>query len=196
MVSRASGPLTILKNKILFGSKNLCFLWKIWQNDRINHILRPIRQFMPLKDAEEKLLSLLKQRGREPITSIADELGVARATVSEMMIRLEKRGLIRRYTIDIDAKSMGYELRAFIFARCERGGVDRREVAQKICLLPYVVRCNVIAGEWDLLIEVVSTTMNSLGDAILDEVSKIGGVSSTHTMVSFYDFEGVASSLC
>jgi len=151
---------------------------------------------MPLKDAEEKLLSLLKQRGREPITSLADELGVARATVSEMMIRLEKRGLIRRYTIDIDAKSMGYELRAFIFARCERGDVDRREVAQKICLLPYVVRCNVIAGEWDLLIEVVSTTMNSLGDAILDEVSKIGGISSTHTMVSFYDFEGVASSLC
>ena len=196
MVSRASGPLTILKNKILFGSKNPYFLWKIYQNDRINHILRPIRQFMPLKDAEEKLLSLLKQRGREPITSLADELGVARATVSEMMIRLEKRGLIRRYTIDIDAKSMGYELRAFIFARCERGDVDRREVAQKICLLPYVVRCNVIAGEWDLLIEVVSTTMNSLGDAILDEVSKIGGISSTHTMVSFYDFEGVASSLC
>lgn len=151
---------------------------------------------MALKLVEERLLSLLKERGRESVTSIAEELGVARATVSEMMLRLEKRSLIRRYTIDIDARSMGYELRAFIFARCERGAVDRREVALKMCALPYVVRCNVIAGEWDLLIEVVSSTMDSLGDAILDELSKIGGIASTHTMVSFYDFEGSASSLC
>ena len=89
----------------------------------------------------------------------------------------------------------GYELRAFIFARCERGNVDRRDIAQKICKFPYVVRCNVVAGDWDLLIEVVSPSMDSLGDAILDGLSKVGGIANTQTMVSFYDYSGPASSL-
>ena len=59
----------------------------------------------------------------------------------------------------------------------------------------YVVRCNVVAGDWDLLIEVVSPSMDSLGDAILDGLSKVGGIASTQTMVSFYDYSGPASSL-
>ena len=77
----------------------------------------------------------------------------------------------------------------------ERGNVDRRDIAQKICEFPYVVRCNVVAGDWDLLIEVVSPSMDSLGDAILDGLSKVGGIASTQTMVSFYDYSGPASSL-
>ena len=111
------------------------------------------------------------------------------------MVRLKREGIIRRYTVDIDAKAWGYELRAFIFARCERGNVDRRDIAQKICKFPYVVRCNVVAGDWDLLIEVVSPSMDSLGDAILDGLSKVGGIANTQTMVSFYDYSGPASSL-
>jgi len=34
-----------------------------------------------------------------------------------------------------------------------------------------------------------------LGDAILDGLSKVGGIASTQTMVSFYDYSGPASSL-
>ena len=37
--------------------------------------------------------------------------------------------------------------------------------------------------------------MDALGDAILDGLSKVGGVSNTQTMVSFYDYSGKASSL-
>jgi Lrp/AsnC family leucine-responsive transcriptional regulator len=150
---------------------------------------------MKLDDIDLKLIELLKDDSRASVTSLADEMGIARVTAHDRMVRLQREGIIRRYTIDIDAKAWGYELRAFIFARCDRGNVDRRDIAQKICGLPYVVRCNVIAGDWDLIIEVVSTSMDSLGDAILDGLSKVGGISSTQTMVSFYDYSGLASSI-
>ncbi len=154
-----------------------------------------IRLSMKLDSNDLKLIELLKQDSRASVTSLADKLGVARVTTHDRMVRLKREGVIRRYTVDIDAKAWGYDLRAFIFARCERGNVDRRNVAQKICEFPYVVRCNVVAGDWDLLIEVVSPSMDSLGDAILDGLSKVGGIASTQTMVSFYDYSGPASSL-
>jgi DNA-binding Lrp family transcriptional regulator len=150
---------------------------------------------MKLDSSDLKLIELLKSDSRASVTSLAEEMGIARVTAHDRMVRLQREGIIRRFTVDIDAKAWGYDLRAFIFARCERGNVDRREVAQRMCELPYVVRCNVIAGDWDLLVEVVSPSMDSLGDAILDELSKVGGIASTQTMVSFYDYSGPASSL-
>lgn len=154
-----------------------------------------IRCNMKLDSFDLKLIDLLKQDSRASVTSLAESMGMARVTTHDRMIRLQREGIIQRYTIDIDAKAWGYELRAFIFARCDRGNIDRRDVAKKICEFPYVVRCNVIAGDWDLLIEVVSPSMDSLGDAILDGLSKVGGIANTQTMASFYDYSGPASSL-
>lgn len=150
---------------------------------------------MKLNANDLKLIELLKQDSRASVTSLAESMGIARVTTHDRMVKLQREGIIRRYTVDIDAKALGYDLRAFIFARCDSGNVDRREVAQKLCNLPYVVRCNVVAGDWDLLIEVVSPSMDSLGDSILDGLSKVGGIASTQTMVSFFDYSGPASSL-
>ena len=150
---------------------------------------------MKLNTNDLDLIELLKQDSRASVTSLAESMGMARVTAHDRMVKLQREGIIRRFTVDIDAKALGYDLRAFIFARCDSGNVDRREVAQKLCNLPYVVRCNVVAGDWDLLIEVVSPSMDSLGDSILDGLSKVGGIASTQTMVSFYDYSGPASSL-
>ena len=85
-------------------------------------------------------------------------------------------------------------MRAFLFVRCESGQVDRRDVAEQLVTLPFCIRVSIITGDWDLLVEVVASSMDTLGDAILDRVSKIVGVSGTQTMISFYEFEGSASS--
>ena len=150
---------------------------------------------MKLDENDLKLIELLKKDARPSVTSLAEITGMARGTTHDRMVRLLKDGVIKRYTVDVDAKAWGYELKAFIFARCDRGDVDRRDVAQKISSLPYVVRCNVIAGDWDLIIEVLSQSMDSLGDAILDGLSKVGGIASTQTMVSFYEYAGPAISM-
>ena len=67
-------------------------------------------------------------------------------------------------------------------------------MAEQLVTLPFCIRVSIITGDWDLLVEVVASSMDTLGDAILDQVSKVAGVSGTQTMISFYEFEGVASS--
>ena len=178
-----------------YDGKTFIFINYNRRNDGI-YSERPYEVFfMKLDENDLRLIELLKNDARASVTSIAEIAGMARVTAHDRMVRLQKEGVIQRYTIDVDAKAWGYELKAFIFARCERGDVDRRDVAQKICNLPYVVRCNVIAGDWDLIIEVLSESMDSLGDAILDGLSKVGGIASTQTMVSYYEYAGPATSM-
>ncbi len=76
---------------------------------------------MRLDSNDLRIIELLKQDSRASVTSIAESLGLARVTTHDRMVRLNKEGIIHIYTVDIDAKAWGYDLRAFIFARCERG---------------------------------------------------------------------------
>ena len=72
--------------------------------------------------------------------------------------------------------------------------VGRRDGVEQLGTLQVCIRVGIISGDWDLVVEVGTSSMENLGDAILDQVSKVAGVSGTQTMISFYEFEGVASS--
>jgi Lrp/AsnC family transcriptional regulator for asnA, asnC and gidA len=147
-----------------------------------------------LDEKDEAILQSLEIDSRKGTQAIADSLSLPRVTVHDRIRRLKEKGVIKRFTIQRDPRAVGLELRAFIFIRCERGQVDRRDVAEQLVALPFCIRVSIITGDWDLLVEVVASSMDTLGDAILDQLSKVPGVSGTQTMVSFYEFEGSASS--
>lgn len=159
-------------------------------------MFRRIGELMPteLDDKDEAILRSLEADSRKGTQGIADSLSMPRVTVHDRIRRLKEKGVIKRFTIQREPRAVGLDLRAFIFIRCERGQVDRRNVAEQLIALPFCIRVSIITGDWDLLVEVVASSMDTLGDAILDQVSKIAGVASTQTMVSFYEFEGSASS--
>ena len=147
-----------------------------------------------LDEKDEAILQSLESDSRKGTQAIADSLSLPRVTVHDRIRRLKEKGVIKRFTIQREPRAVGLDLRAFLFVRCESGQVDRRDVAEQLVTLPFCIRVSIITGDWDLLVEVVASSMDTLGDAILDRVSKVVGVSGTQTMISFYEFEGVASS--
>lgn len=159
-------------------------------------MLRRIGDLMviELDDKDEAILHSLESDSRKGTQAIADSLAMPRVTVHDRIRRLKEKGVIKRFTIQREPRAVGLDLRAFLFVRCESGQVDRRDVAEQLVTLPFCIRVSIITGDWDLLVEVVASSMDTLGDAILDRVSKVVGVSGTQTMISFYEFEGSASS--
>lgn len=146
------------------------------------------------------IVGALRDDARISVQALADKLGMPRVTAHDRLKRMREKGIIKRFTVILDRREVGRPLHAFIQATYERQAwhrsqEDRRDVAKKICELPFVVGCHIVTGDWDFLIEVAARGMDALGDAILDSLSQLEGVGRTHTMVSFYDFEGVASAL-
>ncbi len=150
---------------------------------------------LDVKDAA--IIDVLRSDARISVQSLADRLGFPRVTVHDRLKKLQERGIVTGFSIKLDRVKLGRPLHGFIQATYERQSWhrsqdDRRDIAKKICELPFVVGCHIVTGDWDFLIEVVAKSMDALGDAILDSLSKLEGVGRTHTMVSFYDFEGAA----
>lgn len=153
-----------------------------------------------LDSKDSAIVDALRADSRTSVQALSDSLGIPRVTIHDRMRRLVEKGVIKEFTISLDRHELGRPLHAFIQATYERNSWrrsqdDRRVVAEQICELPFVVSCHIVTGDWDFLIEVVASGMDALGDAILDSLSQLDGVGRTHTMVSFYDFEGSMSHL-
>jgi DNA-binding Lrp family transcriptional regulator len=151
--------------------------------------------FSELDDKDTLILELLIEDARASTKSIADRLNIPRVTVHDRIKRLQERGVIDKFTVKLSHEKLGLPLHGFLLANWagDKARKDRRSVAKEICKLPFIVGCHIITGQWDFIIEVVAREMDSLGDSILDELSKIEGIGHTQTMVTFYSYTGAAS---
>jgi len=61
-----------------------------------------------------ELLRILRENARIPYVKIARELGVTEAAVRKRVRRLEERGVICKYTVEVDPRKVGFEITALI----------------------------------------------------------------------------------
>jgi DNA-binding Lrp family transcriptional regulator len=70
-----------------------------------------------LKDTETALVSELIKNSRRSDRELARAIGVSQPTVSRMIKRLEKEGVVNEYTMIPDFRKLGYNLCALIFLK-------------------------------------------------------------------------------
>jgi DNA-binding Lrp family transcriptional regulator len=70
-----------------------------------------------MKEIELKLISELMKNSRRSDRELAKAIGTSQPTVSRMISRLEKEGVVREYTVISDFQKLGYGLAALTFGR-------------------------------------------------------------------------------
>jgi DNA-binding Lrp family transcriptional regulator len=68
-----------------------------------------------MKDKELRLVSELFRNSRRSHRELAHVLGVSQPTVSRLIGKLEKAGVVKEYTIVADLRKLGIEIVAFTF---------------------------------------------------------------------------------
>ena len=67
-----------------------------------------------IDETDRKILTILKKNARKHFTDIAEEIGVSEATVRNRIKCLERNDVIKRYTVDINPKEIGFSMVAII----------------------------------------------------------------------------------
>ena len=68
-----------------------------------------------MKDVELKLISELLKNSRRSDRELAKVIGVSQPTVSRLIQKLEKQGLIREYTMIPDYVRLGFQIVSITF---------------------------------------------------------------------------------
>ena len=61
-----------------------------------------------------ELIKLLMENSRTPYVKLGELLGVSETAIRKRIKRLEEEGVIRRYTIEVDPKKLGFKVNALI----------------------------------------------------------------------------------
>ena len=88
---------------------------------------------------------------------IGTEVGLSTAAVHERVKKMLEKGVIRRFSISVDPERVGLNFTAFVAIRND-GGIHCRDVAPRLRAMPQVEELHSVAGEYDFLAKVRTTT--------------------------------------
>ncbi|MGQ9587186.1 MAG: Lrp/AsnC family transcriptional regulator [Thermoplasmata archaeon] len=139
-----------------------------------------------LDEKDSAILEELMKDSRKTTKAIARELDIPRATVHDRIVRMEQKGIIRKYTAVPDFAQLGLGVTAFVLVQFEpEKGVSQRDTAEEIALLPGIFEVHMISGEYDMILKVRGSSMEEIGKLVIDRLRDIKGVSRTLTCACF-----------
>jgi Lrp/AsnC family leucine-responsive transcriptional regulator len=70
-----------------------------------------------LDELDRRILEILVHDARISLKELASQVKLSSPSTSERLRRLEERGVIRAFTVDVDPRALGYELQAIVRIR-------------------------------------------------------------------------------
>jgi Lrp/AsnC family transcriptional regulator, leucine-responsive regulatory protein len=131
-----------------------------------------------------QLLTLLAGDARMSLKELAERVNLSSPSVAERMRRLEERGVIRSFTIEIDPKALGYTLEAIVRIRPLPGMLHI--VENLITGIPEVTECSKVTGDDCFIARLCLRSIGHL-DGILDKIAQKAetntSIVKSHTVV-------------
>ena len=111
------------------------------------------------------LLRALRENPRAGALELSRITGVARATVSARLQRLEDDGVVTGYGPDVDISAAGFGVQAFVTLEIAQGALD--EVAADLRRIPGVLEAHATTGSGDVLCRVAAESHGALQETLL-----------------------------
>jgi Lrp/AsnC family transcriptional regulator for asnA, asnC and gidA len=134
-----------------------------------------------LDDTNRQIIAMLQHDGRRSFSSIARDLGISEGAVRARVDYLQTHENLRFLAI-IDPVEIGYMSWA-VLGITVRPGILPSELAEYFKALPETIWVAVVAGRYDLIVEVWTETPTSLNQFLEEHCHKPGKITLAETMV-------------
>lgn len=115
--------------------------------------------------------------------ALGKKLFVSGGTIHVRIKKLEEAGVVRGRKLEINLKTLGYDVIAFIGIFLEKSSLYDN-VAKELKKIPEIVRLNYTTGNYSMFAEVVCKNIQELKMVLHDALQKIKGIERTETLIS------------
>ncbi|MCK9796287.1 AsnC family transcriptional regulator [Pseudomonas chlororaphis] len=133
-----------------------------------------------LDPLDERILAELTLNARAAHAELAAKVNLSRNAVRQRIERLERDGAIQGYTIRAgEGRTSSSSINAVIFVyRYDR--MRGAEVLQALRAIPEISQCEVMSGEFDLMVRVSAATPERV-HRVWNDIAALPGVENTVT---------------
>jgi len=136
---------------------------------------------MMLTPLDKKILAILCEDARIPISEIATRLEEPVSTVHGRIQRFKSSGLIQKYRPVLDPKKLGFDIQAIVQLQRDTNG-QIESILPHLEKIDHVVNFVHPLGQCDGLVTVWVKTIDELAQ-VINQINDIPGVVRTETMV-------------
>ena len=122
-----------------------------------------------MDEVDHRIIDLLVLNSRRSLKNLGMATELSSPSVMDRVRRLEEKGIIRSFTIDVDLEALGYSLQAIVRIRPLPGMLHI--VERLIQETPEFIECDKVTGDDCFIAKLCFRTMAQL-DAILDRITE------------------------
>ena len=131
---------------------------------------------------DKKLLHFLQIDSKQTNKELSGKLNLSVTAVYERIKKLEREGIISKYVVLIDNKSVDKSFVTFCSIKLLQHTVDyvvqfEKEVKQ----IEEVLECYHISGDYDYLLKVIVADMDEFREFMVKKLTSISHIGSTHS---------------
>lgn len=139
-----------------------------------------------LDDVDQRILALLTSNARMSNVDLAHDIGLSPSSTLARVKALRERGVIERFTTDINPRALGYTLQALVSVRIRPGARHLMEqISNELRVLPEVNQLFFLGGAEDFLIHVRVRDSEHVRQFVLKNLSANPAVALTETNLVF-----------
>ncbi|MHB1575493.1 MAG: Lrp/AsnC family transcriptional regulator [Candidatus Dormibacteria bacterium] len=132
-----------------------------------------------LDESDSRILRCLQANARTTLAEVGREVGLAASSVHERLRRLQRDGVIRGWTLALDARAVGRPVTAFVGVEAD---VTGGSLAGRLRQRPEIDECHDIAGDLSFFLKVRARDTEALLE-LVDWIRELPGVRQTRTTV-------------
>ncbi|WP_242910370.1 Lrp/AsnC family transcriptional regulator [Actinomadura terrae] len=141
-----------------------------------------------MEEIDRQIMALLADDGRMSFTDLAKETGLSVSAVHQRVRRLQKRGVIKGFTAQLDHGQVGLPLTAFVSIKpTDPAAPD--DAPERLAHLTAIEACHSVAGDESYILKVRVASPNEL-EELLQLIRAAANVATRTTVVLSTPWEG------
>lgn len=121
-----------------------------------------------IDETDRKIIATLATDARLSIKELAQRVDLSSPSVSERLKRLEERGVIQGFTLNLDTRMLDYSLQAIVRIKPLPG---KLHIVQKLIEeIPQITECDKVTGDDCFIARLLLRSIEQL-DGILDQIA-------------------------
>lgn len=136
---------------------------------------------MRIDDTDRHIIASLQDNGRASFRAVGDAVGLSAPAVKRRVDRLVDDGVIERFTVQVDPRSLGWGTDVFvsIFAT---GNIPPHRIRRVLAGIPEVQAAYTVTGDADALVHVRAHDTRHL-EEVLQRIRRERFVAQTRSLV-------------
>ncbi|MEM7104669.1 MAG: Lrp/AsnC family transcriptional regulator [Bacteroidota bacterium] len=137
---------------------------------------------MVLDFYDKRILHHLQLNAKVTHRKMSEELGLSLTAVYERVKRLERNGIIKKYSIEVDASKLGKKQKIFCLVNLKNH--SKKEFSRFVGQMDgfsEVMECYQLAGEFDFMLKVLVRDIADYQEFIIDKFGELENVAQVKT---------------